>query len=308
MLDILISSVTQGLLWSIMSIGIYVMFRLLDIADLSAEGTFTTGAAITAIIITMELESSLQAYLPVLATVGALLGGALAGLVAGWIHTKMNIPPLLTGILMQTGLYSVNLRIMGGKSNIAMLRNDTIFTPLEQLTGWGKNLNTIVVCFVIAVFVIGIMYWFLETEIGLSFRATGDNLRMSEANGINTNRMKTLGYMIANGIIALSGSLVVQYSGYSDMQMGIGTIATGLAAIVIAEVIIPNQPIHRRLMTIILGSIIYRLIIDIILNQPWINIQASDLRLLTAIILGIVLFLPELRKYSRRRSAVKGGH
>lgn len=120
--------------------------------------------------------------------------------------------------------------------------------------------------------------------------------------------MKTLGYMIANGIIALSGSLVVQYSGYSDMQMGIGTIATGLAAIVIAEVIIPNQPIHRRLMTIILGSIIYRLIIDIILNQPWINIQASDLRLLTAIILGIVLFLPELRKYSRRRSAVKGGH
>lgn len=304
-MDILISSVSQGLLWAVMSIGIYIMFRLLNIADLSAEGTFTTGAAITATIITLESGNN-TAYQAFLATLIAMLGGGIAGFVAGLIHTKMGIPPLLTGILMQTGLYSINLRIMGGKSNIALLQQSSIFTPLESLFTGNKNIQVILVCLLVISLLIVLLYWFLQTEIGLAFRATGDNMRMSGANGIKTNRMIVLGYVLANAVIALSGSLVVQYTGYSDMQMGIGTIATGLAAIVIAEVILPDQPIHVRLMTIVLGSITYRLIVDFILNQPWIEIQASDLRLLTAIILGIVLFMPEVHKYTKRRPSVKG--
>lgn len=305
-MDILISSIAQGLLWSVMAIGIYVMYRLLNIADLSAEGTFTTGAAITATILSIQMKQQFI-YQPVLATLLAMIGGGLAGLLAGFIHTKMKIPPLLTGILMQTGLYSVNLRIMGEKSNIALLQQESIFTPLENWFSGNRNLQIIVVCLIIIIILIGCLYWFLQTEIGLAFRSTGDNKRMSRANGINTNGMVVLGYVLANAIIALSGSLVVQYTGYSDMQMGIGTIATGLAAIIIAEVVLPNQPIHMRLMSVSLGSITYRLIVDFILNQPWFDIKASDLRLLTAIILALVLFLPEVSKITNRRTHTKGG-
>lgn len=304
-IDVVTSSFTQGTVWAVMAIGIFITYRLLDIADLSAEGVFPLGGAIGAILITNEVN-------PFLATLIAFFGGALAGWLAGIIHTKMNIPPLLTGILMQTGLYSINLRVMGGRPNIALLSQKTIFTPLQDMFGLSKNLSVTLVSILVLIVIISLLVFFLHTEAGLSLRATGDNPRMSEANGINTNQMKTVGYMIGNGLIALAGAMVAQKDGFSDIGMGIGTIVIGLASIVVAEVIIPNRSIGFRLMTIVLGSFIYRLIIDTILNQPYIDIRPTDLRLFSALLLGFVLFLPEIQKNLLKRktikeSALKGG-
>lgn len=301
-LDVIISSFSQGTVWAVMAIGVYITYRLLDIADLSAEGVFPLGGAIAAI-------SIINGVNPFLATILAFVGGSLAGLLAGWIHTKLHIPPLLTGILLQTGLYSINLHVMGGSSNLALLGQETIFTPVQEMFGFSKNISVTILALVILLIVICILVLFLHTEIGLSLRATGDNPRMSEANGINTNRMKTLGYMIGNGLVALSGAMVAQKDGFSDISMGIGTIVIGLASIIIAEVIIPNQSIGFRLASIIIGSFIYRLIIDTILNQPWFDIRPTDLRIFSAILLGFVLYFPEIQKKfaKRKKPAANGG-
>lgn len=301
MLDIVGSSLTQGIVWSIMALGVYMTFRLLDIADLSAEGTFPMGAAICAVLITSQVH-------PVIATVAAFLGGCCAGFVAGFIHTKLKIPALLTGILILTALYSINLHIMGRKPNIALLGQTTVFSIVQEWTGWSKNVSVAVVSGVIACVLILLLVWFLNTEIGLGLRSTGDNEAMSQANGIPTDKMKTIGYMIGNGLIALTGALVAQKEGFSDIGMGIGTIVIGLASIIIAEVIIRNQSLKNRFFTLILGSFIYRLIIDIILNQTIIPIQSTDLRLFSALLLAIVLYLPELQqKLPKSVSYMKGG-
>lgn len=312
MLDVIASSFTQGTLWAVMAIGTYITFRLLDIADLSAEGVFPLGAAVSASILTMEVSPDLAPYLPYIATIAAFASGAIAGFVAGIIHTRLNIPPLLTGILILTGLYSINLNIMDGRPNIALLGQTTIFTPLQELTGWSKNMTVAAVTLVVLLLVILLLVLFLHTEVGLALRATGDNAKMSQANGINTDGMKTLGYMIGNGLIGLAGAMVAQNNGFADIGMGTGTIVIGLASIVVAEVVIPNQPLGVRLTTIIAGSFIYRLIIDAILNQPFINVKPTDLRLFQAILLMAVLYLPEFQKQQarkRRRSQLaSGGH
>lgn len=297
-IDVMTSSFTQGTVWAVMAIGVFITYRLLDIADLSAEGVFPLGGAIGAILITNEVN-------PFLATIIAFFGGALAGWLAGIIHTKMNIPPLLTGILMQTGLYSINLRVMSGRPNIALLSQQTIFTPLQDMFGISKNLSVTIVSLIVLLIIISLLVFFLHTEAGLSLRATGDNPRMSEANGINTKQMKTIGYMIGNGLIALAGAMVAQKDGFSDIGMGIGTIVIALASIVVAEVIIPNRSIGMRLITIIVGSFVYRLIIDTILNQPFIDIRPTDLRLFSALLLGFVLFFPEIQKNFRKRKSIK---
>lgn len=298
MIDILISSVTQGAVWAVMAIGVYITFRLLDIPDLTAEGTFPLGAAIAAVLMS-------QGVSPVLATLAATVGGALGGLAAGLIHTKMYIPPLLTGILVLTGLYSINLHVMEGRPNITLLNVDTIYTPVQEMFNLNKNTAVLVVSLIVLAIVICLLVMFLHTETGLALRSTGDNAVMSEANGINTNSMKTLGYMIGNGLIALSGAMIAQKDGYSDIQMGIGTIVIGLASVIIAEVILKELTIGRRLTTIILGSIIYRLIIDLILNQPFVPIQTTDLKLFSAILLALILYFPEFqaRRNSRRQLA-----
>lgn len=302
MLDVIASSFTQGTVWAVMAIGIYITFRLLSITDMSAEGVFPLGGAIGAILITNAIN-------PWLATIIAFFGGALAGAVAGWVHTKLKIPPLITGILMQTGLYSINLHVMDGRPNIALLGQETIYSPLEEMFDISKNMSVTIVALIILAVIILLLVFFLHTEIGLALRSTGDNPRMSEANGINTNAMKTLGYMISNGLIALAGAMVAQKDGFADISMGIGTIVIGLAAIVIVEVILPNKSIGIRLTTIILGSFLYRLIIDTILNQPFIDIRPTDLRLFSSILLGFVLFLPEIQKgMASRQSAAKGGN
>lgn len=301
-LDVITSSFSQGAVWAVMAIGVYITFRLLDIADLSAEGVFPLGGAIAAILITNGVN-------PFLATIAAFFGGGLAGLLAGWIHTKLNIAPLLTGILLQTGLYSINLHVMGGRSNLALLGQETIYTPIAEMLDLGKNESVIALALIVLAIIITVLVLFLHTEIGLSLRSTGDNPRMSEANGINTNRMKTLGYMIGNGLIALAGAMIAQKDGFADIGMGIGTIVIGLASIIVSEVLLPNKSIGLRLASILLGSFVYRLIIDFILNQSWIDIRPTDLRLFSAILLGFVLYFPEIQKYfnKRKKNATTGG-
>ncbi|AXY26606.1 ABC transporter permease [Suicoccus acidiformans] len=293
-MDVIILSFQQGVVWAVLGIGLYITFRLLDIADLSAEGVLPLGAAIAATLISQGIN-------PYLATIVAFFGGMIAGLVSGFIHTKMKISPMITGILMQTGLYSINLHVMDGRPNIALLGQDTIFSMVEGY-GLSRNVSVIVVSIIILALIIAALVWFLHTETGLALRATGDNERMSAANGINTNAMKTLGYMLSSGTVALAGAMVAQKDGFADIGMGIGTVVIGLASIVVAEVIIPNQSIGRRLTTIILGSFIYRLVIDFILNQNFIVVQPQDLRLFSALLLGLVLFVPEIQKSLKRRN------
>ena len=225
MLDIVLSGISQGLLWSIMAIGVFITFRILDIADLSAEGTFPMGAAVCALCIMHDIN-------PILATFCGMLGGMLAGFVSSIMHTKMKIPALLTGIITLTGLYSVNLLILGS-SNVYLSTHETIVTMVAKL-GLDRTSSVLLIGSIFVVLVILILYLFLNTQLGLALRATGDNVAMGQANGIKVDRMKILGYMIGNGLIALSGALLAQNNGYADLNMGVGTIVIGLASIILA--------------------------------------------------------------------------
>lgn len=287
-MSILLSSISQGLLWSIMAIGVYLTFRILDIADLTAEGSFPLGAAICA---------SLIAYggSPLWSTAAALLGGMLAGTVSGLLHTKLKIPALLTGILTMTGLYSINLRIMG-KANITLLGKETLMR-IMQAYGLTNRTAVLVVGAIASALVILILYLFFNTEIGLAIRSTGDNEAMSEANGIHTNTMKIIGYMLSNGLIALSGALIAQNNSYADIGMGIGTIVIGLASVIIGEVLFRNLSFVKRLGTIVIGSIVYRLIIDLVLQ---LGVDPQDIKLFSALILAIALSTPLLKKKRKK--------
>lgn len=275
-------AINQGILWGIMALGVYITFRLLNIADLTVDGSFTTGAAVCAVMLVAGLN-------PVLATVAALLSGCLAGLVTGLLHTKCKIPAILSGILSQIGLYSINLRIMG-KANTPLLTTTTLFT-------WGRNTITttrasIVVGLVVTIAVIGILYWFFGTEIGNSIRATGNNEQMVRAVGVDTDITKLIGITLSNGLISLSGALVAQSQGSADVKMGIGAIVIGLASIVIGEVIVGRYGnFLKRLVGITVGSIVYRTIIAMVLQ---LGLSTDDLKLLTAIIVGIALTTPVL--------------
>lgn len=283
MTDIMLSSVSQGLLWSIMAIGVFLTFRILDIADLSAEGSFPMGAAVCALLIVKGIP-------PILATFGGMCGGMLAGLVAGFLHTKMKIPALLTGIITLTGLYSVNLLILG-RSNLPLSTQETLVTFFQDF-GLSKTGAVLVIGLLFVSLVILVLYLLLNTQVGLALRATGDNVDMGQANGINIDRMKILGYMISNGLIALSGALLAQNNGYADLNMGVGTIVIGLASIILAEVMIKYLPLGKRLWSIVVGSILYRLIIVLILTT---NIDAQMIKLVSAVLLAIILYIPEIR-------------
>ena len=286
-MDILLSSVSQGLLWSIMAIGVYLTYRILDIADLTAEASFPLGAAICASQIVAGMS-------PVLATLLGLVGGMVAGLVSGLLHTKLKIPALLTGILTMTALYSINLRIMG-QANVSLLGKETVMRMLTTM-GMDSQMAVLAVGGIFVAIVIIFLYLFFSTEIGLAIHATGDNNEMSEANGINTDTMKIMGYMISNGLIALSGALMAQNNGYADISMGVGTIVIGLASIMISEGIFNNVSFVKRVFVIIIGSIIYRLIIAGVLE---LGVAPTDLKLFSAIILTICLASPLLRSKLR---------
>ena len=284
-MDLILSSLSQGLLWSIMAIGVYLTYRILDIADLTAEGAYPLGAAICATGIVSGLN-------PLLATFLAFLGGMGAGLVSGLLHTKMKIPALLTGIVTLTGLYSINLKVLG-KANVALLRQTTLVTQLQDL-GLSKTNAVLLIGGVFVLVVIALLTLLLKTQVGLALRSTGDNIPMSEANGINVDQMKIYGYMLSNGLIALCGALLTQNNGYADLNSGTGTIVIGLASVIIAEVILRNLTIGWRLASVVLGSILYRMIILAILEIP--GMDADLVKLFSAILLAVVLFVPEVQK------------
>lgn len=279
---LILSSISQGLLWSVMAIGVYLTFRILDIADLTAEGSYPLGAAICA-------SSIVSGMNPLLATLLAFLGGLLAGLMSGFIHTKLKIPALLTGIISLTALYSINLKVLG-KANVALLGQKTLVSQLYDM-GFTKTASVMIVGGIFVGLVIVLLTLLMKTQIGLALRSTGDNIPMSEANGIQTDHMKLMGYMLSNGLIALCGALLCQNNGYADLNAGVGTIVIGLASIIIAEVVIRNLSIGWRLLSVVLGSVTYRLIILAILSIP--GMDADLVKLFSAMLLAAVLYLPE---------------
>lgn len=266
------------------------MYKILDIADLSAEGVFPLGASVCAIMIVSGSH-------PLVATVCAMIAGSLAGLVSSLLNTKLKIPALLAGILTMTGLYSINLRIMG-RSNISLAQSNTLVKIMQDIV--PKQYAALVIGVIALIIVITALYLFYKTETGLAFIATGDNEAMSQANSINTDNMKILGYMISNGLIALSAALLCQFNGFADAASGIGTIVVGLAAVIIAGVIVKNAKFVYRLLSVVLGAILYRLIISCVLE---LNIEATDLKVISAVILALFLYLPNVKFKKKTRKS-----
>ncbi len=282
-MSIINSALSQGLLWAILAIGVYLSYRFLNISDLTSEGSFTLGAAVCASSITGGLN-------PLVATLLALLAGSLAGLVTGILHTKFKMPSLIAGILSMTGLYSVNLRIMG-KANIPLTNSSTLLTNLKDLLGLSRDRQAaIYLGLIVCVIVIGFLVWFFNTEFGFSVVATGNNDKMIRANGVDSDKTIIAGLMLSNALIALSGSLVAQYNGYSDVTMGIGAIVVGLASVIIGEVLFrKSNRFVVCLSGVMIGSIIYRLIVTFVVNSNFIS--ANDMKLFTAVVVAIAIIV-----------------
>ncbi len=289
MLDILIPTIAQGLMWALLALGVYITFRVLDVADLSVEGSFPLGAAVAA--------SALVAGFGItVAFILAAVAGALAGVVTGFLTTKLKIPALLAGILTMIGLYSINLHVMG-KANVALLRIDTVFTHAEGF-GLSSAASMLVVGLIAVVIVGALIYWFFGTELGTAVRATGCNSQMARAQGVNTNSMIVLGLLISNALVALSGALVAQSNGFADVGMGTGTIVIGLASVIIGEVLFGTRSFKNCLISVILGSIVYRLVIALVLQM---GMPPNDLKLFTAVLVALALSMPLIRETIRRR-------
>ena len=287
MTQVLLGAVSLGLLWSIMTIGVYITYRVLDVADLSVEGSLPLGAAVACALIVKKTD-------PYLASLCAMGCGCLAGLCTGLLHTKLKIPALLSGILTMIALYSVNLRIMGAP-NVSILRMNTVFRPLIRL-GMSSSAAIIVVGGGCAVLLITVLYWFFGTELGSAIRATGNNQRMVRAQGINTDTMKILGLVISNGLVALSGAFIAQSQNFADVQMGTGSIVIGLASLIIGEVLFGGKNFYRRLVALILGAVVYRMIIALVLEM---GMNPNDLKLFTAITVALALWLPQGKELLR---------
>ena len=278
--ELIISTVAQGLLWSVMAMGVFITFRTLNIADLSVERSFPLGGAVAAVLLAEKFN-------PATAIVAAGLAGMLAGAVSGLLHTKLKIPALMAGILTMIALYSVNLRVMG-KANLSLLNTDTIFTSLEFLK-LSPNLTTFVAGLCIAIAIPLWLYWFFGTEIGMAVRATGNNPQMIRAMGVNTDDMFLLGLVLSNGLVAVSGALIAQDNGFADVGMGAGTIVIGLASVIIGEVVFGTRNFKNSLISVVLGSILYRIVIAVVL---YLGMPPNDLKLFTAILVAIALSLP----------------
>lgn len=284
MLDLVLSTVSQGLLWAIMALGVFLTFRVLDIADLSVEGTFPLGAAVAATLI----DAGHSVWFAMLI---ALIAGCIGGTVTALLTTKLKIPALLSGILTMIGLYSVNLMIMG-KANVPLLRAETVFTLTEDLFGVSSVVATLIVGLIATTVVGVIMYWFFGTVLGTAIRATGCNPQLARAQGINTNVMVILGLLISNGLVALSGALVAQSNGFADVGMGTGTIVIGLASVIIGEVLFGTRSFKNWLISVVLGSVVYRAVIAIVLE---LGMPPNDLKLFTAVLVAIALSLPLIK-------------
>ena len=285
--------VAQGIIWGIMALGVYITFRLLDVADLTVDGSFTTGGAVTAMLI-------LAGWPAWAALLVAVLAGLLAGLVTGLLHTKLGIPAILAGILTQFALYSINLRILGMSANKPVNPDRyRLFLTLRHIP------SAILVGLILAAVLIAILYWYFGTEQGSALRATGSNPAMSCAQGININSMKVLGLSLSNGVVALSGGLMAQYQGFADINMGRGAIVIGLAAVIIGEVLCDaifrkGCSFHTRLSFVVLGGVVYYIVMVVIL---WLRLDSNDLKLFTAVLVAVFLAVPYLQ--AQRRSSFK---
>ena len=283
--SLILSTLWQGLLWGILALGVYLTYRVLDIADLTVEGSYPLGAAVAVSFIAGGGS-------PVVAVVLAFIAGSIAGVVTGLLHTKLKIPALLAGILTMIGLYSINLRVMGNKSNVSILRMDTIYTFFE---GFGLNKNeSILVCgllFVVAIIVF--LYWFFGTEIGAAIRATGCNKQMIRAQGVDTDVTIILGLLISNGLVSMAGALLGQSQGFADAGMGTGTIVIGLASVIIGEVLFGTRNFMNWLLAVVGGSIVYRVVIAFVLKM---GMNQNDMKLLTAIIVVFALAMPLIKE------------
>ena len=283
-LSVLMGAVSQGLLWSILAIGVYITYKILDYADLTTEGSYPLGAAVAA-------QMILSGFNPFIATFVSMIAGMVAGFVTGFLNTKLKIPSLLSGILSMTGLYSINLRIMG-KANLPLLKQDTVISIVSDM-GIETSTAVLIVGIIFVLIVIAILWWFFGTEKGFAIRATGDNADMIRALGVNTNSMVILGLVISNGLIALSGGIMAQYNGYADVGMGTGTIVIGLASVIIGEVLFGHSSILRSLFAVVLGSILYRIIIAFDLSK---GLVPTDLKLLSSVLLAVCLSLPLIKE------------
>lgn len=303
MLTAMLGAVSQGILWGIMVLGVFITYKLLDIPDLTVDGSFATGGAVAAVLVVAGVD-------PVIAILAAMLAGAVCGAATGFLTTVFEIPAILAGILTQISLWSINLRIMG-KSNTPLLANETVFSRMAELTGLPTNVVAIIVGAVVALALIAALYWFFGTEIGCALRATGDNEAMIRALGVNTGTTKMAALTLSNALVGLSGGLICESQKYADIGMGTGAIVIGLAAIVIGEVLARILPkgwtsgFAARLTSALVGSIVYFLIRAIVLQM---GMDANDMKLLSAIIVALALCVPVVwERYRLRASYSKGG-
>lgn len=280
-------AVSQGILWSIMTLGVYITFKVLDFADLTVDGSFATGGAVTAILISHGMN-------PFLSLLFALAAGMVCGFITGFLHTKLEIPGILAGILTMIALYSINIRIMG-QANIPLLGISTIITSVSAAYPvLSVNMISLIIGLLFSVAVIAFLYWFFGTEIGCSIRATGNNEYMVRALGVNTDKTKILGLVLSNGLVALSGAMVAQSQGYADVGMGTGTIMIGLASVIIGEVLMGNRfSFAYKLLSVVVGSVIYRMVIALVLRF---GMKSTDLKLFTSIIVAIALAIPVVKR------------
>lgn len=279
----------QGIIWGIMAVGVYLTFKVLDLADLTVDGSFGTGGAVLVVCTIAGMNIWLAMLL-------AFLAGCIAGLVTGILHTKFGIPAILAGILTQLALYSVNLRIMSGRANVAL--NIDEYGILVSLRYIPKS---ILVGGAFALVIIGLLYWFFGTELGAGVRATGCNEAMARANGINTGFNKVLGLVLSNGIVALSGGLLAQYQGFADINMGRGAIVIGLAAVIIGDVIFGKlfKNFALRLLAAVLGGVIYYIVIQLVLQM---GLNANDLKLFSALVVALFLGRAVLERAAERQA------
>ena len=300
LLNQLPGALSQGVIWGIMAIGVYITYRILDIADLTVDGSIATGGAVAA----MLIINGCSAYVALLV---AFAVGMLAGLATGLFHTAMGIPAILSGILTQLALYSINLRIMSGKANtpVSVNKYDLLISSRDvRIVGLE---NPIIPLLIITVLLIAVMYWFFGTEYGCSLRATGANQQMARAQGINTNLGKVVGLMLSNGIVAFSGALLTQFQGFADVQMGRGAIVIGLAAVIIGEVVLGKvfTNFAGKLISVSVGAVLYYLVIQVVL---WLGLNTNDLKMLTALVVALFLAVPYWKgKLAAHRAGQKGG-
>ena len=294
----LLGAVSQGIIWGIMVLGVFITFRMLDIADLTVDGSFALGGSVAAVVsVNLGLD-------PLAAILLGMLAGVAAGLVTGILHSVLDIPAILAGILTQIALWSINLRIMG-KSNTPLLNVDTVFTRLAALLGVSQAVATLIIGIVCAAVVILLMYWFFGTEIGSALRATGNNEDMCRALGIDVRVTKLIALALSNGLVGLSGALICQSQKYADINMGTGAIVIGLAAIVIGEVLghlVKAKAFGSRLVSVVAGSVVYFLIRALVLQ---LGLDANDMKLLSAVIVAIALAIPVIAERHRVRSGYR---